>query len=162
MNKDLSKDIVVEFVQPLASNLELFVVGVTIKGTMKHRIVSVFIDKPNGVTIEDCSKLQYLMDEHFESFEYANSITSIEVSSPGFDSPLVYDWQISNHISRLCDIQATEEKIHARILSYENNGDFSVAIQQPKRKGVKPSSDLEIKTFQFSEIQSITIIPEIR
>lgn len=161
MNKDLSKEIIVEFVQPLATQLDLFVVGVSIKGTMKHRIVSVFIDKPSGVTIEDCSKLQRLMDEHFESFEYANNITSIEVSSPGFDNPLTFDWQIANHITRLCDIKLSEQTLHGRIISFDENGSFSVSILPPKRKGVKQTEG-ETKTFQFSEIDSITIIPEIR
>lgn len=161
MNKDLSKEIIVDFVQPLATQLELFVVGVLIKGTMKHRIVSVFIDKPSGVSIDDCSKLQRLMDEYFESFEFANNISSIEVSSPGFDNPLTFDWQIANHITRLCEIKLSEEKLQARILSFNDDNSFSFAILPPKRKGVK-QSETETKTLKFSEIDSITIIPEIR
>jgi len=162
MNKELTKDIVLEFLQPLATSLELFVVDVSLKGTMKHRILGVYIDKPNGISIEDCSTLQRLIDEHFENFELSSSISSIEVSSPGFDKPLMYDWQLSNHITRVCLINADSQEVKGRIFSTGENGEFTVEIQLPYRKGVKQTSELEKKSFQFSEIQSITIIPEIR
>lgn len=50
------------------------------------KIVRVFIDKPNGVTIEDCENVSHHLSKLFlvEDIEY----NRLEISSPGVERPL--------------------------------------------------------------------------
>ena len=50
------------------------------------RLVRVFIDKPNGVDVEDCARVSHQLTHLFtvENVDYER----LEVSSPGLDRPL--------------------------------------------------------------------------
>ena len=52
----------------------------------RTRLVRVFIDKPNGVDVEDCSRVSHHLTRLFavESVDFER----LEVSSPGLDRPL--------------------------------------------------------------------------
>jgi ribosome maturation factor RimP len=49
-------------------------------------LVRIFIDKPEGITVEDCAKVSHHLTRVFavEGFDYER----LEVSSPGLDRPL--------------------------------------------------------------------------
>jgi ribosome maturation factor RimP len=56
------------------------------EGAPKGRLVRVFIDKPDGVTVEDCARVSNHLTRLFavENVEFER----LEVSSPGLDRPL--------------------------------------------------------------------------
>ena len=56
------------------------------EGTPKGRLVRVFIDKPDGITVEDCARVSNHLTHLFavENVEFER----LEVSSPGLDRPL--------------------------------------------------------------------------
>ena len=56
------------------------------EATPKGRLVRVFIDKPNGVSVEDCARVSNHLTRLFavENVEFDR----LEVSSPGLDRPL--------------------------------------------------------------------------
>jgi ribosome maturation factor RimP len=74
--------------EQLAASLKLEVVLVEIKGDNRS-IIRVYIDKPNGVTLEDCEhyskRFSILLDvEDMIPFSY-----TLEISSPGVNRPLI-------------------------------------------------------------------------
>ena len=56
------------------------------EGTPRGRLVRVFIDKPNGITVDDCARVSNHLTRLFavENVEFER----LEVSSPGLDRPL--------------------------------------------------------------------------
>ena len=75
--------------EKVAASMGMEVVLVEIKGGGNRSIVRAFIDKPGGVSLNDCERfsksLSVLLDvEDWISFSYI-----LEVSSPGLDRPLV-------------------------------------------------------------------------
>ena len=56
------------------------------EGAPKGRLVRVFIDKPEGITVEDCARVSNHLTHLFavENVEFER----LEVSSPGLDRPL--------------------------------------------------------------------------
>src|SRR5207244_13309887 len=56
------------------------------EGTPRARLVRVFIDKPNGITVDDCARVSNPLTRLFavENVEFER----LEVSSPGLDRPL--------------------------------------------------------------------------
>jgi ribosome maturation factor RimP len=59
---------------------------VEVEASAKGRVVRVFIDKPNGVDVEDCARVSDHLSRLFtvENVDYER----LEVSSPGLDRPL--------------------------------------------------------------------------
>ena len=59
---------------------------VEVEASARGRLVRVFIDKPNGVDVEDCAKVSDHLSRLFtvENVDYER----LEVSSPGLDRPL--------------------------------------------------------------------------
>jgi ribosome maturation factor RimP len=59
---------------------------VEVEASAKGRLVRVFIDKPNGVDVEDCARVSDHLSRLFtvENVDYDR----LEVSSPGLDRPL--------------------------------------------------------------------------
>jgi ribosome maturation factor RimP len=56
------------------------------EGTPRGGLVRVFIDKPNGITVDDCARVSNHLTRLFavENVEFER----LEVSSPGLDRPL--------------------------------------------------------------------------
>ncbi|MEO0293989.1 MAG: hypothetical protein ABIN61_07200 [candidate division WOR-3 bacterium] len=52
----------------------------------KPKIIRIFVDKPGGVTIQDCAKISERISIHFRlSPELENEDYRLEVSSPGIE-----------------------------------------------------------------------------
>jgi len=54
-------------------------------------IVRLFIDKPTGVTIDDCSAVSYLVGDILDVHDVLPVSYNLEVSSPGLNRPLARD-----------------------------------------------------------------------
>lgn len=59
-----------------------------IVGTKRNLTVRVFIDKPEGVTIEDCSVVSKAMETVLDADDFIPSAYLLEVSSPGLEREL--------------------------------------------------------------------------
>jgi ribosome maturation factor RimP len=80
---------ITELAEQLASSIQMEVVLVESKGDGNRSVVRVFIDKLEGVSLEDCERFSkrfsVLLDvENLIPFSY-----TLEVSSPGVNRPLV-------------------------------------------------------------------------
>lgn len=53
-----------------------------------HRVLRVYIDKSEGVTLDDCEKLSHALDEVLEAENVLDGAYTLEVSSPGVDRKL--------------------------------------------------------------------------
>lgn len=59
-----------------------------IAGTKRNLTVRVYIDKPAGVTIEDCSAVSHSIEEVLDADDFIPSAYVLEVSSPGLERGL--------------------------------------------------------------------------
>lgn len=57
-------------------------------GNRGQRTVRIYIDKPEGVTIDDCSNVSRSMESVIDAEDFIPSAYVLEVSSPGLDRPL--------------------------------------------------------------------------
>jgi len=79
-------------VQELAENVAidhgLELVHAEVAGPENKPIVRVFIDKPQGVTHEDCSEVSHQLGTILDVEDFIHSSYTLEVSSPGLDRGL--------------------------------------------------------------------------
>lgn len=59
-----------------------------IVGSKRNMTVRIYIDKPEGVTIEDCSNVSRSIEAVIDAEDFIPSSYVLEVSSPGLDRPL--------------------------------------------------------------------------
>jgi ribosome maturation factor RimP len=54
----------------------------------KRSMLRLFVDKPGGVTIDDCERVSHEISVVLDVEEFSNTPYNLEVSSPGLDRPL--------------------------------------------------------------------------
>ena len=63
-------------------------VHLELAGTKRNQVVRIFIDKPGGVTVEDCSDVSRSVEAVMDADDFMPSPYVLEVSSPGLDREL--------------------------------------------------------------------------
>ena len=63
-------------------------VHLELAGPKRNMTVRVFIDRPEGVTIEDCSAVSQAIEEALDADDFIPSAYVLEVSSPGLERGL--------------------------------------------------------------------------
>jgi len=77
-----------EIARRVAEENDLEFVHAQIGGAGKSLTVRIFIDKPGGVTHEDCSAVSRRLDAVFDAEDFISSAYLLEVSSPGLEREL--------------------------------------------------------------------------
>ena len=72
----------------VARQMGLEFVHAEIVGTKRNLTVRIFIDKPGGVTIEDCSNASREIEALLDADDFIPTAYVLEVSSPGLDRQL--------------------------------------------------------------------------
>ncbi len=75
-------------VETLLAASEFEVVDVECVGSSRGTVVRIFVDKPEGVSLEDCARVSRAVGDHFEARSTFRGRYVLEVSSPGVDRPL--------------------------------------------------------------------------
>ena len=78
-----------EITERVAAAEGLEVVEIELKGGGKNQFLRISIDKPEGVTHEDCQKMSHQMSEILDADDLIPSHYTLEVSSPGVERKLV-------------------------------------------------------------------------
>lgn len=88
----MGNDSIAERVQELAERVAidhgLELVHIEVAGPDNKPIVRVFIDKPQGVTHDDCSAMSTYLGTILDVEDFIHSAYTLEVSSPGLDRGL--------------------------------------------------------------------------
>jgi len=103
----------------------LELVHVEVAGPEGHPIVRVFIDKPGGVTHEDCSAVSTQIGTVLDVEDFIHSAYTLEVSSPGLERGLykLTDYQrFAGSAAKLKTRSpiGSQRNFRGRILGFEN------------------------------------------
>lgn len=86
--KERVTDIVEQMVLPIAEAEHVELVDVEYKKEGANWFLRVFIDKPEGVDIDDCSRVSEQLSEQLDIVDPIPDAYFLEVSSPGAERPL--------------------------------------------------------------------------
>jgi ribosome maturation factor RimP len=126
----LMKLSIIERIQEIAAraasenNLEF--VHAQVAGTSKKFVITVFIDKPGGVTHEDCSKVSRNLDAILDAEDFFPSTYLLEVSSPGLERGLYSQKDFEKFVGRQAKVKTAtpingQRNFRGRIDSVEND-----------------------------------------
>jgi len=141
-------DLVLDNIKPLFNgDITLVDVEYTKKADGMH--LTIYIDKENGVTVEDCVEVSHLVDQPLEDLNPTNDEPYfLDVSSYGLDKPLKFDWQFKKYL---------DKKINIKLYSKVNGKKDYVAVLKAKTEdSVIVNIENENITFKLTEVAYIT------
>jgi len=90
---------------PAVAALGLRVWGIEYLGQGKHSVLRIYIDRDEGVTIEDCEAVSKQVSEVLDVEGTLTSSYTLEVSSPGMDRLLFKPEQYAESIGETVDVR---------------------------------------------------------
>ena len=87
-------------VQPICENNGFYLLNIKVKGDLRNLIIQVFADNEKGITIDDCAFLSREIRDELDMDESLFMNYRLDVSSPGLDHPLKYDWEFRKNLGR--------------------------------------------------------------
>ena len=139
---------------PLVSMLGYEFVGCEYHGQGKYSVLRIYIDKENGVTLDDCSRVSQQVGAVLDVEDLVQGHYSLEVSSPGVDRPLFeighYQKQIGNRI---------KVRLHTPI---QNQRNFVGFLLRAEENNIYLRVDGEERVLPFSDIEKANVVADIR
>ncbi len=94
-----------ETAEKIAAGMGVYVVDVSYKKEGKEWYLRIFIDKEQGVGIDDCESFSRAFEQEFDKLDPIESRYSLEVSSPGVERKLEKDREFLYYIGREVDVK---------------------------------------------------------
>lgn len=94
--------------EKIAEKLEVYVVDVSYKKEKDGWFLRLFIDKPNGVGIDDCERFSKAFEEEFDKIDPIEENYCLEVSSPGVERKLTKEREFKYYLGRAVDVKLYE------------------------------------------------------
>ena len=111
-------------------------------------IIRLFLDKENGVTLDDCANISNQLGDLFDIREVIKGAYTLEVSSPGFDRPLSRDQDFVKYKNSRVNIKTSvkiegSKNFHGILLDYiEEAGQKLVLIDIAGKNYRIPKQDI--------------------
>ena len=82
----------------------LYLWWIELSGNSRSKLIRIFIDKKNGVDIDDCQKVSNQVNELLTNIELVSFDYTLEVSSPGLDRKFFYNEQYKDYLNELLKV----------------------------------------------------------
>jgi ribosome maturation factor RimP len=144
---------ITEAISPILWTLGLELVDVLCVGQGARSVVRVFIDKPGGVTLNDCERAHAVLGPALDVADPFPHAYTLEVSSPGLDRPLkrIQDYRraIGKQISlRLKEPREGQWRIVGRLTDVTEQG-VTIAVVDPSPERVM---DLDLASISEAKL----------
>ena len=87
----LIKDTLTHLILPLLNRRDVELVEMAISGGHRRKIVRIFVDRPDGITVDECAALSRDIADILDTRDPIDGTYLLEVSSPGLTRPLKTD-----------------------------------------------------------------------
>ena len=151
----------------VAASSGLETVEVELRGAGKARMLRIVIDKPAGVTHEDCANFSREFGTILDVEDVVPGSYTLEVSSPGLDRKLIKAADFTRFTGsrmKLTTRQPVDNNRHfeGRLENFKDGKltlDLSVASHKSRKKmGAVAGETIEI---EFANVEKANLVPEI-
>lgn len=112
MEEDVKKRIA-GLAESVASEYGVSLVDVEIAGSLRKPTVRIFVDRKEGVTLDDCERVSRALSAVLDVEDPIHSPYVLEVSSPGLDRPLRRLRDFEENVGKLARV-VTKESIEGQ------------------------------------------------
>lgn len=96
----MMQDELLELLSPTVTSMGYELWGCEYLSQGKHSLLRIYIDKPDGIGIEDCQEVSKQISALLDVNDPIPGNYSLEVSSPGIPRPLFYSEQYERYIGQ--------------------------------------------------------------
>ena len=155
-----------EIAERVAQSSGLEVVDLELLGGGKARMLRIYIDKPGGVTHDDCSNFSR---EAGTIFDVEDAVPggqyTLEVSSPGLDRKLSKPEDFQRFVGSLVKLTTTDpvngnRHFEGRLKSFQDGRlelELTPRKKSKKHEAVEAGTEVEIA---FSNVEKANLVPE--
>lgn len=145
----ITKDHIQKLAERQIKGTGIFLVAVRLSSTGR---ITVLIDRPEGVTIDDCASLS-----RFISHELGEEVSDYElnVSSPGLDMPFLVHEQYLKNEGKMVEVTDLEGAVEKGTLANVTRGGFDLEIVTREKNRVTGSVT---RSFNYEDIKSVKVI----
>lgn len=135
------KDLVI----PVLDDLGLDLFDIQYHKAGRRSVLRIFIDKPGGVTIDDCQSASREIETILDVKEVVPGSYHLEVSSPGIERPLRHEADYGQYAGRKIKVKLTSKILNQKTFVGLNHGIVGGSLQ------------LEVAPDQLIEIPLATV-----
>jgi ribosome maturation factor RimP len=153
-------------VERVAASSGLEVVEVELRGGGKARMLRIFIDKPGGVTHEDCASVSREVSTIFDVEDaMPGGAYTLEVSSPGLDRKLFRAADFERFQGSRVKV-TTKEPVNGNRhfegrLEHFADGRLTLDITEARKKFRPKEGTAEKLEIEFANVEKANLVPEI-
>lgn len=152
---------VTDIVKPYADELGLDLWDVRFVKEGTDWYLRIFIDKPDGVSIDDCVDLTHAITKPLDEADPISQSYLLEVSSPGVERELTKDEHFEKYVGadvmmRLIRPIDKVRDFNGKLLSYDN-GEITLELKDGERITVnkKETSYVKLDDFNINDFKEI-------
>lgn len=142
------KDKVRQLAEPVVTAEGMDLIHVECLKMQMRWIIRLFLDKENGVTLDDCTAVSNQMGDIFDIHDLVNGPYTLEVSSPGFDRPISRDQDFVKYRGSKVNIRTSikiegVKNFHGTLANFiEENGQKLVIVEVSGRNYRIPKAEV--------------------
>ena len=145
-----AQDHLVELLRPVIEGLGYEWVGAEFDG--HQRVLRIYIDSPEGIGLEDCSKVSYQVSGVLDVEDPISGRYQLEISSPGMDRPLFELSQFERFVGELVRLQLSR--------ALDGRRRFKARIKAVEGADIIIEDEGETFTIPFSLVDKARLVPE--
>ena len=145
-----------DIAEPLAEELGLILWDVVFEKEGANYYLKIFIDKEDGVGIEDCVNMSHALDKPLDENDPIDRQYNLQVSSPGIERKLTRDFHFDYAMGekvmlRLIRPFEGKREFKGILVDYSEKGDVTIAIDEENTMTCEKKEIAWVKLDDFGE-----------
>ena len=141
-----------KIVEPTVKHLGFELWGVEQTGTGRHKRVCIYIDAPNGISVDDCETVSQQVNVLLEVEDSFAGTYDLEVSSPGLDRLLFKPSHYESHLGERIDV-----RLH---LPIDGSRRFRGRLRNCSGESISVELDDDMKVIPLTQVRRTRVVPD--
>ena len=141
-------------VAPAVEALGHELVGIEYLAQGAHSVLRIYIDSPEGITLDDCSRVSHQVSGVLEVEDPIRGKFNLEVSSPGLDRPLFSLAHFQRFMGKAVKLRLRQpvegQRKFKGVIEAVENDRIQIALE-----------DSKLLELEIDEIEKANLIPEL-
>lgn len=114
----------------------------------KNYFLRIYIDKPQGIDLKDCEKVNDSINELLDKSDYIKEQYYLEVSSPGIERNLRKDKHLEQNIGK---------EIHIKLFRKDSNGkkEYNGILEKFDSETITLEDNIKIERKNIAQIRTV-------
>jgi len=146
------EDKIEQMVKPVIEDMGCEFWGCEYLPVSGHATLRIYIDKPEGVTVDDCADVSHEVSGILDVEDPIHGAYNLEISSPGLDRPLMNPAHFERYKGEIIAVRTLDPIMGRR--------KFKGPLTNVTADGIEMEVDGEVYAIPFDEIDKANLVPQ--